>query len=145
MQPKERSRYVLVPWKAIDDLGLRAAPVLCWRVQVGRSTSACTQRNLEHPVTISLTPELEQALAEAARRQGTTPEILASEFLRERLLPAVTPDPDLAESGTLAESLADFIGILSSSEFVEGGAQFSERTGEQFTAGLMARREQGHL
>ncbi len=96
-------------------------------------------------MTISLTPELEQALAEAAQRQGTTPEMLAREFLRERLLPAKAIDPNEGESGTLAESLADFIGILSSSEFVEGGAQLSERTGEQFTAGLMARREQGHL
>ncbi len=96
-------------------------------------------------MTISLTAELEQALAEAARRQGTTPEILAREFLRERLLPSLTPDPDLEESGTLAEALSGFIGILSSSEFAEGGAQLSERTGEQFTAGLMARREQGHL
>ena len=96
-------------------------------------------------MTLSLTPELERALAEAAQRQGTTPEVLAQEFLRERLLPADKPEADLEESGTLAEALADFIGVLSSSEFVDGGAQLSERTGERFAEGLMARREQGRL
>lgn len=96
-------------------------------------------------MTITLTPDLERALAEAAQRQGTTPEMLAREFLRERLLPAAEPAPEQPESMTLAESLADFIGVLSSSEFVEGGARLSERTGEKFTDGLMARREQGHL
>ena len=96
-------------------------------------------------MTISLTPELEQALAEAARRQGTTPEILANEFLRERLLPAAVPDPDLAQSGTLAEALADFIGVLDSGEYVPGGAHLSERTGERFAAGLARDREHGRL
>jgi hypothetical protein len=100
-------------------------------------------RNRERPVTITLTPDLERALAEAAQRQGTTPEMLAQEFLRERLMPAREPVPEPVGSGTLADSLADFIGVLSSSEFVEGGAQLSERTGERFAAGLAARREQG--
>lgn len=37
-------------------------------------------------MTISLTPELEAALARHARQQGTTPEALAIETLREKFI-----------------------------------------------------------
>jgi hypothetical protein len=96
-------------------------------------------------VTITLTPDLERALAEAAQRQGITPEMLAREFLRERLLPAGEPVPEQLESMTLAESLADFIGVLDSGEYVPGGAHLSERTGERFAELLLEKRRQGHL
>jgi hypothetical protein len=92
-------------------------------------------------VTISLTPELEQALAEAAQRQGTTPELLAGKFLRERLLHASETVEQPEESITLAEALADFIGVLDSGEYVPGGAHLSEGTGERFAAALARDRE----
>lgn len=73
---------------------------------------------------ISCTPV---PLAEAAQRHGTTPEILAREFLRERLLPANGSHEDPVETRSLADSLAEFIGVLDSGEFVPGGAHMSER------------------
>jgi hypothetical protein len=94
-------------------------------------------------VTIVLTPDLERLLAEAARQHGTTPERLALEYLRERLLPADTVDS--TEAGTMEEFLAPFIGVLDSSEHIPGGAQLSEQAGRRFTEGLLKRREQGRL
>ena len=41
-------------------------------------------------MVITLTPELEAALNEAARRQGITPEAVALAALRERFLPAAS-------------------------------------------------------
>lgn len=59
-------------------------------------------------MTIHFTPEIENALAQEARRQGTTAELLALECLRERFAPAV------AEPRTLADFLAGHIGVLAS-------------------------------
>ncbi len=44
-------------------------------------------------MVIALTPDIESALAEEARRQGTTPEQLALDYLRERFVPGATPPP----------------------------------------------------
>lgn len=77
-------------------------------------------------MTIHLTPEIESALADAARRQGTTPELLALDCLRQQYVPAM-PEPNSA-TGSLADLLADHIGKLSSSEFVPGGAQMSQHS-----------------
>ena len=81
-------------------------------------------------MVITLTPDLENALAERARKLGTTPEALALASLRERFAPA--PPPKL--QGTMADYLKDFIGVLHSSEFVKGGAQMSVDTGKKFAA-----------
>jgi hypothetical protein len=48
-----------------------------------------TQR--ETIMVIELTPELEVALKEAASRQGISPEILALNALREKVLSSVSP------------------------------------------------------
>jgi hypothetical protein len=48
-------------------------------------------------MVITLGPELEAALDEAARRQGMAPEVLALNVLRERFLaraPAIQPQDD---------------------------------------------------
>jgi hypothetical protein len=42
-------------------------------------------------MVINLTPQLEAALSDQARRQGIAPEILALDALRERFLPKVVP------------------------------------------------------
>jgi len=42
-------------------------------------------------MVINLTPQLEAALNEQARRRGLAPEILALDALRERFLPNVPP------------------------------------------------------
>jgi hypothetical protein len=77
-------------------------------------------------MTLTLTPEIESALAEEARKQGTTPEVLALDCLRERFVPAAAPAPPAEGPQTLADFLAGHIGVLSSSEHVPGGAGLSE-------------------
>ncbi len=57
---------------------------------------------------IDVPPDIEGPLAEEARRQGTTPELLAVDALRARFGPDVPP----ANGATLADFLADHIGVL---------------------------------
>ena len=49
------------------------------------------------------------------------------------------------ETETLADRLTDYIGVLSSSEYVPGGAQMSKDTGKKFAEGMVKKREEGHL
>ncbi len=73
---------------------------------------------------IKLTPDIEAALTQEARRRGTTVETRALTYLRERF---VSPEPveEAGDGETLADFLGDYIGALSSGEFVDGGAQMS--------------------
>jgi hypothetical protein len=86
--------------------------------------------------TIALPPELEQAIEERAQQQGTTPELLIVDKLREQFLPIPPLSPD-TEGRTMADFFAGYIGGLHSSEFVPGGAQLSEDTGRKFTQLLL--------
>jgi hypothetical protein len=91
---------------------------------------------------IELTPDVEQALAEEARKLGMTPEQLALDSLRERFvgreaLPSPAKEPEM-----LAHFLRGHIGVLHSSEHVPGGARMSEASGKKFAAGLLAQRHQ---
>ena len=90
---------------------------------------------------ITLTPDIEQALAAEARKLGLTPEQLALDGLRERCLPPESGSP-AGEQATLAEFLRGHLGVLHSSEHVPGGARLSEDSGRKFTAGLIAQRQQ---
>ena len=94
---------------------------------------------------ITLTPDIEHALAEEARRQGTTPELLALDTLRKRFVATAANEAAAAGQGTLADYLTGHVGVLSSSEHVPGGAALSENYGKKFTAGLTKRRQQGRL
>lgn len=78
---------------------------------------------------ITLTPDIEKALAEQARRQGATPEMLALDVFRERFVSSGAPEMGMNEEATLADFLAGHIGVIASSEKVPGGAQMSEDTG----------------
>ena len=95
-------------------------------------------------MTITLTLDLQRALAEEARRRGTTPELLAVDCLRERFIRPARDEPP-GESGTLADFLRDHIGALASGELVPGGAQMSQDTGKKFAEGLLQKRRQGRL
>jgi hypothetical protein len=53
-------------------------------------------------MTITLTPELERAVTTRANQQGTTPEMLALDVLREHFLPVAPEEP---REGTLADFL----------------------------------------
>lgn len=94
---------------------------------------------------ITLTPDIEQALREQAQQRGTTPEQLAIESLRQQFVRRSETDHPVEGQGTLADFLADSIGILHSHEYVPGGARMSENTSEIFAAGLIQKRKQGQL
>ncbi len=83
-------------------------------------------------VTITLTPELEQAVVKRAQQQGTTPEIYLLDDLRERFL----PDSPAANKGDNGETMADFFegyaGTVNTREIVPGGANLSKETGKKF-------------
>lgn len=91
-------------------------------------------------MSIVLSPEVERALAEAAQREGTTPDLLADSLLSERLFRNGSDAP--AEPRNLAEYLADHIGVLSSVKDGVSEGDLSERTGEQYTKILLAREAQ---
>jgi hypothetical protein len=64
--------------------------------------------------TITLPPEIEGPLGEAARRQGTTPEQLALESLRKLFVP--TPgDGEPTVGASLFDFLAGHIGTVAGS------------------------------
>ncbi len=97
---------------------------------------------------ITLPPDIEGPLAEEARRQGTTPELLALDSLRERFAPSSVTEAAPEESekeGTLADFLSGYIGVLHSSEHVAGGARMSEDSGKKFAAGMVKRRQERRL
>lgn len=82
--------------------------------------------------TITLPSEIEVPLAEAARKQGTTAELLALDCLR-RAFVAPNGPPDTGE--TLFEFLSGYVAA------VEGTTEaLSERCGERFAEGLAQRR-----
>ena len=91
---------------------------------------------------ITLTPDIEHRLVEQARKQGTTPEQLAIDSLREYLGPAVSHDMPAETPETLADFLREHIGVLHSSEHVPGGAHMSENSSKKFAAGLLKQHHQ---
>jgi hypothetical protein len=62
--------------------------------------------------TITLPPEIEGPLAEEARKQGTTPELLAVGCLRKLFTPSPTVEKP-AEAKTLFDFLSGYIGTVS--------------------------------
>ena len=89
-------------------------------------------------VTITLPPDIEGPLAEAARRQGTTPEILALDSLRKLFARTGAGEP--GEGETLFDFLSGHIGTVSGTT-----EALSENCGERFAQGLAEKQQQGHL
>ncbi|HEV8713183.1 MAG TPA: hypothetical protein VGX03_10175 [Candidatus Binatia bacterium] len=79
-------------------------------------------------MSITLPPDIEQVLVEHARKQGTTPELLALDSLRERFMPSPSPKGTTEDEGTLADFLSAHIGILHSSEHVPRGGHGCRKT-----------------
>jgi hypothetical protein len=85
--------------------------------------------------TITIPPEIEASLADAARKKGITPESLAVENLRKHFSPT---EPD--QTKTLHDYLAGYIGA------VEGtGEALSENCGEKCTDWLVEKRKADRL
>ena len=93
-------------------------------------------------VTVTLPGELEKLVIEKAQQQGTTPEMLVLDELRQRFISEAPPVP--AEA-SLAEFLGDFVGCIHSGELVPGGAQMSTDSGKKFAAGMVKKRREGRL
>ena len=104
-----------------------------------------TAKKMEERMTITLTPDIENALVDQASKQGTTPEQLALESLRERFVASVDEGNPTDGAKTLADYLADHIGVIHSSEHVPGGARMSEDTGKKFAEGMVEKRRRGKL
>ena len=96
-------------------------------------------------LTLTLTPDIEQALAEEAGDQGTTPELLALDSLRQRFVARRASERPSFEAASLAELLDGHLGTLHSSEEVPGGARMSEDGGGRFAAGMVEKRRRGRL
>ena len=96
-------------------------------------------------MNVSLPPDLEQAVMEHAREQGTTPELIVIDSLRERFLLSPPLSIPTEGEGTLADFLGKHIGVLHSSEYLPGGARMSEDSGKKFAAGMLQKRQQGRL
>jgi hypothetical protein len=88
--------------------------------------------------TITLPPEIEEPLAEAARKQGTTPERLALDSLRQLFVPAST-NGEVAGAQTLFDFLQGYIGIVAGS-----GEAGSEKCGERFGDILIEKPQSSH-
>ncbi|MCW3051582.1 MAG: hypothetical protein JWN14_752 [Chthonomonadales bacterium] len=94
--------------------------------------------------TITLTPELEKAMTEQARLQGTTLEMLAIDKLNAYFLPSL-PAENTSEGETMADFLKDFIGCIDSREVVPGGANISEYSGRKLGEILIKKHRVGNL
>jgi hypothetical protein len=94
---------------------------------------------------ITLTKDIEKALNRQARKQGQTAEALALEVLRQRFVSPGQSETAIEEPGSLYDRLSPYIGTLSSSEHVAGGAQMSKKNGKEFATALLKKRQQGRL
>lgn len=94
--------------------------------------------------SITLPPDLEQAIEERAQQQGTTAELLVVDKLREEFLPTSLAT-DVSQGRTMADFFAGYVGGLHSSEFVPGGAQLSTDSGRKFTDLLLKKQREGSL
>jgi hypothetical protein len=94
--------------------------------------------------SITLPPELEIAIRDQARHQGTTVELLALDKLSSIFL---TPrDNSITTTNeTMADYLRDFIGCIDSREIVPDGADMSEYSGRKFGELLRKKHEAGKL
>ncbi len=79
--------------------------------------------------TITLPPDLEDRLAEEARRQGTTPELLAVDSLRRLFIPTTAAKATDGRE-TLWDFLSGYIGTVSGS-----AEALSENCGQRFADG----------
>ena len=99
-------------------------------------------------LTITLPPELEILVNEQSRSQGTSPQMWTVEILR-RALESSKSQAEMNSAnpvdGTMADFFEGYIGVIDSSEFVNGGAQMSTDSGRKFAEGMIQKRKSGKL
>jgi len=95
-------------------------------------------------ITVTLTPELEDAIQDRAQQQGTEPELLVLDSLRGLFLIPEPPDPAV-EGGTMADFLKDFIGCIDSREKFPEGSRVSEYNGHKLGELLREKHRAGKL
>jgi hypothetical protein len=88
---------------------------------------------------ITLPPEVEGPLMEEARRKGTTPELLAVDYLRNVFTPA-PKQTTLVEGETLFDFLVGYAGTISGST-----EPLSEDCGQRFAQGLIEKQRRGNV
>ena len=88
---------------------------------------------------IRLPPEVEEPLAEEARKKGTTPELLAVDCLRKIFTSSGQPITPL-DGQTLFDFLTGYSGT------VDGTTEaLSEDCGQRFAHGLVEKQRRGHV
>jgi hypothetical protein len=95
-------------------------------------------------VTITLSPELEKAVAEEAAQKGTTIELLTLDVLQGRFLKS-SSTKQMHEGATLADALAAYIGAVDTKDKYPEGSTLSENIGRKFAQGMVEKRKRGKL
>ncbi len=90
---------------------------------------------------ITLTADIENNLTHYAKHQGIRPELLALNVLREWFAAHSLDESSAGEDESLADYLADHIGVISSNEHIPGGAQMSKDCGKKFAEGMLKKRQ----
>ncbi len=90
--------------------------------------------------TITLTPDIERPLVEQARRQGTTPELLALDGLRKLFAPEQSSPLESHIGETLFDFLQGYVGTVSGTT-----EALSENSGQRFAEGMAEKQRDGKL
>ncbi|HEU0052113.1 MAG TPA: hypothetical protein VFQ39_03005 [Longimicrobium sp.] len=93
-------------------------------------------------MAIDLAPDLEKALDDEARRQGTTADQLADDVLRAHLHLPSRVETRTAGPRTLADLLGDSIGLVPDAGFEQSQTDFASRSREVYADDLQKRWEQ---
>ena len=94
-------------------------------------------------MNITLTPDIEQVLRQAAKKQGATVESIVLKTLRECFFQKESGKQERPEMNSLADMLQGDIGAIDSGEIVQGGARMSENSGKRFADILAEKQRQG--
>lgn len=85
---------------------------------------------------ITLSPEVAELVVREAARQGTSPEVVANETLRQHYAPAAEAEDDADSAsppaGTLLDRVAKHVGVIDT-----GGANLSADTSKKYADSLV--------
>lgn len=95
-------------------------------------------------VAITLTRELESAVAQAASEQGTTIEKLALDTLSDRFLGGQN-ESELPIGPTMADALSEYIGCISTRDKYPNGSILSQNTGKKYGKAMTEKFRKGSV